>query len=311
MKKKSDNLSSGTTTPMSYKSSLKGSTGRSKTTKKSSSGTTKASAKSKSSSAKSKKAAVVPRSQKPANVSLSPVTALKSGNKPKHSNRNIGVKAKGRYIKTLYELTRGKEGEAEREALKGGLRQIQNLANKRIEKLVALEKETGVTAPALHKLRQTGFAHGVSLKGYGTDSDQYREQYKAFLDFLKDSTSTREGVTRNIIEIEQAIRDAGWRPEGEEGPIERDKEGHVIWDRLHPTLSADQYEKFKALAEKFYDEHSKYKFYLMLDTKSQDSLQSQIGQEIIALLDQGDLDTVLQMAEQRLQQIYRENASKF
>ena len=301
MKKKSDNLSSGTKTSVTKKSTS--SVKKTSTQKSSPSGSGGANRSSKRSSktAGTKKAAV-PRSRKPANVSLSPVTALKSGNKPKHSNRNIGVKAKGRYVKTLYELTRGKEGEAEREALKGGLRQIQNLANKRIEKLVALEKETGVTAPALHELRQTGFAHGVSLKGYGTDSDQYREQYKAFLDFLKDKTSTREGVTRNMLDIQKELIEAGWKPNGEDVPS----------DTLQVHMTAEQYEKFKALATEFYDEQNKYRFYLQSDANhNQDNLRETINKEIVALLDEGDLDTVLQMAKNRMEEIYRENVSKF
>lgn len=207
-------------------------------------------------------------------------------------------------VKTLYAVTKGKEGAEEHAALKAGLKQIQNLTNKRINKLLKLEEETGVTSPALKKLRETGYAKGVSVKGYGTDTDTLRDQYKAMLEFLKDKTSTREGVTRNMIEIEQELRDAGWRPKGEKEPVVRDDEGHVIWDRLNPTLSADQYDKFKALAEKFYDEQSKYKFYLLAGNHDQDEMKDMINKEIIDLMDKGDLDTVLQMAEDRLNRLF-------
>lgn len=301
--KRSDNLSKKTTVTVTQKKS-------STPSKKSSAGSRKTSKKKSSGSGSGRKKNSVPRSSKPAGLSLSPVTALKSGKKPSHSNRNIGVKASGKMVKTLYAITEGKEGEAEHAALKQGLKQIQNLANKRINKLLKLEEETGATSPALKKLRETGYAKGVSVKGYGTDTDTLRDQYKAMLEFLKDKTSTREGVTRNMIEIEQDLRDAGWRPEGEEGPVKRDKEGHVIWDRLNPTLSADQYEKFKALAEKFYDEQSKYKFYLQAGNHDQDEMRARINKEIVDIMDQGDLDTVLQMAKDRLQVIYREAAAK-
>lgn len=301
--KKSSNLSKKTTVAVTQKKSSaqskKSSTGSGKTSKSKSSG-----------KRSSTKKSSVPRSSKSAGLKLSPVTALKSTKKPSHSNRNIGIQAAGKMIKTLYGLTEGKEGAEEHAALKAGLKQIQNLTNKRINKLVQLEAETGLTSPALKKLRETGYAQGVSVKRFGTDTDTLREQYKAMLDFLKDKTSTKEGVTRNMIEIEQDLRDAGWRPEGEEGPVVHDEEGHVIWDRLNPNLSADQYEKFKALANVFYDEQAKYKFYLMLGTHDQETIQNQIGQEIVELMDKGDLDTVLFMAEQRLNEIYQANAKK-
>ena len=195
-------------------------------------------------------------------------------------------------VKTLYAVTEGKEGAEEHAALKAGLKQIQNLANKRINKLVKLEEETGVTSPALKKLRETGYAKGVSVKGYGTDTDTLRDQYKAMLEFLKDKTSTREGVTRNMLEIEKELKEAGWRPGGKDT------------DDLTVHLTAEQYEKFKRLSEYFYSEQNKYKFYMNSGSHDQEELRDAINKEITRLMDQGDLDTVMMMAEERMDEIY-------
>ena len=285
--KRSDNLSKKTTVTISKKSTA-ASSKRSWTGSKTGTGSKKKSSGKRSSTKKSS----VPRSSKPAGLSLSPVTALKSSKKPSHSNRNIGVKASGKMVKTLYAVTEGKEGAEEHAALKAGLKQIQNLANKRINKLVKLEEETGVTSPALKKLRETGYAKGVSVKGYGTDTDTLRDQYKAMLEFLKDKTSTREGVIRNMLDIEKELKEAGWRPGGKDT------------DDLTVHLTAEQYDKFKRLSEYFYSEQNKYKFYMNSGSHDQEELRDAINKEITRLMDQGDLDTVMMMAEERMDEIY-------
>lgn len=289
--KRSDNLSKKTTVSTSSSTRSSSSTKSAAPSKRKSSG----SGSGKGSVSKKK---TVPRSSKPAGLSLSPVTALKSGKKPSHSNRNIGVKASGKMVKTLYALTEGKEGAEEHAALKAGLKQIQNLVNKRINKLVQLEAETGVTSPALKKLRETGYAKGVSVKGYGTDTDTLRDHYKAMLEFLKDKTSTREGVTRNMLEIEKELKEAGWRPVGKDT------------DNLTVHLTAEQYEKFKRLSEYFYSEQNKYKFYMNSDNHDQEELRDAINKEITRLMDQGDLDTVMMMAEERMEEIYMQGVKE-
>ena len=281
--KRSDNLSKKTTVSVTQKKSSapskRSSAGSGRTSKRKSSGSGSGTKKS---------------SKKTPELKLSYVTSLRSGKKPSHSNRNIGIKAKGKMVKTMYALTEGKEGTEELAAIKAGLRQIQNLTNKRIDKLVKLEKETGVTSPALKKLRETGYGKGVSVRGYGTDTDTLRDEYKAMLEFLKDKTSTREGTVRNMLEIEKDLRDAGWKPEGKE----------VADGDLTVHLTAEQYEKFKKLSEFFYSEQNKYKFYMQSGSHDQDELRDAINNEIIRLMDQGDLDTVMDMAEDRMEEIY-------
>lgn len=275
--KRSDNLSKKTTVSV--------------TQKKSSTPSKKSPARSGKPSGKKKSG-----SKKTPELKLSYVTSLRPTKKPHHSNRNIGIKAQGHYIKTLYGVTEGKTGEKEYEALKHGLKQMQNLVNKRIDKLLKLEKETGMTSPALQDLRETGYGKGVSLRGYGTDTDSLRDQYKAMIEFLKDKTSTREGVIRNMLDIEADLRKVGWRPEGE-------KEG-ADYDNLTVHLSGDEYEKFKALAKKFYDEQTKWQFYQITGTHDQDALREAANKEIMELLDKGDLKTVLDMADDRMNEMY-------
>jgi hypothetical protein len=193
------------------------------------------------------------------------------------------VVARGTFVKNLYEITKGKEGAGRLKAINDEMRRIQNLVNKRIAKLEKLEKETGFQSPALKKLRESGYGHGATSAWKEEHLQEAEENYKAVLDFLKDKTSTVSGTKKNIKEIEEELHDAGW-----------------TGDHLTP----DQYDMFKALAEKFYSESSKYKWYIINGNRDQDQMREAINQEIIALLGASDLDAALKMADQRLDELY-------
>lgn len=192
----------------------------------------------------------------------------------------LKIKARGHYIKSLYDLTRGKEGEAEYQALKKGIKQVQNLVNKRIKKLKAFESETGITSPALQQLRETGRGAGISAKG---DIDTMRETYKAAYDFVKQDTSTIPGIKENVDEILSDLHKVGYRGK---------------------KLTNYQYNKFKNLAKKFYSETSKYALYRASGGRvSQAELRAHMNKEIAKLLNKGGLNTVLTMAEKRINEI--------
>ena len=190
----------------------------------------------------------------------------------------LKVKAKGTKIKTLYGLTAGKEGDAELQALKAGTRQVQNLVNKRIKKLKQYEKETGITSPALAAMREKGFGDGVHLKGY--DVQDLREQYKAATDFVRSDTSTIPGIKSDAQGILEDLQAVGYRGK---------------------KLSKAQYRKFKELSKKFYSERSKSALYRASGGRvSQAELREHMNRQVKQLLNKGSLNTVLEMAEQRI-----------
>lgn len=191
--------------------------------------------------------------------------------------------ARGKYVKNLYEVTKGKEGAERVAAINAESKRIQNLVNKRIAKLTKLEAETGYTSPALRKLRESGYGHGATSKWGSGFVQEAEENYKAVLDFLKDKTSTVSGTKKNIREIEKELHDNGWTGE---------------------HMTPDQYDMFKALAEKFYSESSKNKWYVINKNKDQNQMREAINQEIIALLEASDLDAALKMAGDRLDELY-------
>ena len=199
------------------------------------------------------------------------------------STHHIGVVTKGKYIKNLYEVTKGKEGSARLKAINNESRRIQNLVNKRIAKLKKLEAETGITSPALRQLRESGYDLGATSSWKEEHLQQAEENYKAVLDFLKDKTSTVSGTKKNIRELEKDLHDNGWTGE---------------------HMTPDQYDMFKALAEKFYSESSKNKWYVINKNKDQNQMREAINQEIIALLEASDLDAALKMADDRLDELY-------
>lgn len=199
------------------------------------------------------------------------------------STHHIGVKAKGKYVKNLYEVTKGKEGAARLKAINDESRRIQNLVNKRIAKLKKFEEETGITSPALRQLRESGYGLGATSSWKEEHLQQAEENYKAVLDFLKDKTSTITGLKENIKDLEKELHDNGWTGE---------------------HMTPDQYDMFKALAEKFYSESSKNKWYVINKNKDQNQMREAINQEIIALLEASDLDAALKMADMRLDELY-------
>lgn len=204
--------------------------------------------------------------------------------KRKGSTHHIGVVARGKYVKTLYEVTKGKEGAARVKAINDESRRIQNLVNKRIAKLKKFEEETGYTSPALKNLRESGYGLGATSSWKEEHLQQAEENYKAVLDFLKDKTSTITGLKENIQELSDELRKNGWESEENLTPI--------------------QYDMFKALAEKFYEEQPKYKWYIIAGNKDQSQLQAHVNEEIIKLLGMDDIDAALKMADARLDEMY-------
>lgn len=203
--------------------------------------------------------------------------------KRKGSTHHIGVKARSEYVKTLYEVTKGKEGAKRVKAINDESRRIQNLVNKRIDKLEKLEAETGITSPALRQLRESGYGLGATSSWKEEHLQQAEENYKAVLDFLKDKTSTVSGTKKNIKAIEKELQDAGWSGE---------------------HMTPEQYGMFKALSEKFYSESSKYKWYLINGSRDQGEMRDRINEEIVKLLGADDLDAALKMADDRLDELY-------
>ncbi len=229
-------------------------------------------------SRKSKKTAA---SKKPSSTPSQQTATTKP--KRKGSTHHIGVVARSKYVKTLYEVTKGKEGAKRVKAINDESRRIQNLVNKRIAKLKKFEEETGYTSPALRKLRESGYELGATSSWHEEYLQQAEENYKAVLDFLKDPTSTISGTKKNVKEILKDLQKSGYS--GDE-------------------ISPDQYDTFKALAEKFYSESSKNKFYSLNRNKDQRQMRARINEEIIKLLGVGDLDAALKMADDRLHEIY-------
>lgn len=202
------------------------------------------------------------------------------------STHHIGVEARGKYVKNLYEVTKGKEGAERLQAINNESRRIQNLVNKRIAKLTKLEAETGITSPALRQLRESGYGLGATSAWKVEHLQQAEENYKAMLDFLKDKTSTVSGTKKNIKAIEQELKDAGWSGD---------------------HMSPQQYDMFKALSEKFYSESSKYKWYLINGNRDQGEMRDRINEEIVNLLGANDLDAALKMADDRLEELYMQS----
>lgn len=271
--KRSDNLSKKTTVKISQKNTSVSGSGSKKTAQSSTPKKTRSASASKT--AASKKPSSTPS---PETVTTKP--------KRKGSTHHIGVVAREKYVKTLYEVTKGKEGAARLKAINNESRRIQNLVNKRISKLQKLEAETGITSPALRQLRESGYELGATSSWKEEHLQQAEENYKAVLDFLKDKTSTVSGTKKNIKAIEQELQEAGWSGE---------------------HLSPEQYDMFKALSEKFYSESPKYKWYQINGSRDQGEMRERINEEIISLLGAGDLDAALKMADDRLEEIYLES----
>lgn len=248
------------------------------TVKKSSGKQKKPSTSTRTASKKSKKTTA---SKKPSSTP-SPKTATTKQSR-RGSTHHIGVVARGKYVKNLYEVTKGKEGAKRLKAINDESRRIQNLVNKRIEKLEKLEAETGITSPALRQLRESGYGHGATSAWKEEHLQQAEENYKAIMDFLKDKTSTVSGTKKNIKAIEQELQEAGWSGD---------------------HLSPEQYDMFKALSEKFYSESSKYKWYMINGNRDQGEMRDRINKEIVNLLGAGDLDAALKMADDRLEDLY-------
>lgn len=212
--------------------------------------------------------------------------------KRKHSKHNIGIEARGKMIKTLYDLTAKAAGPKEEyQALKGGLNQIRKITNQRIETLVRMEQTTGYTSPALRELRESGFGGGISTRGYGETGEGLqglREQYKALTTFLRRETSTATGLRERKARIEEDLYNAGFR-----GP----RGGHL-------RLSKEQLTRYDDLAAKFYSETAKNIYYRASGGKvDQETLRARANAEIAKIMLEGDLDNALDNAQARLLEI--------
>lgn len=210
----------------------------------------------------------------------------------KHSKHNIGVKAGGKLIKTLYDLTAGAAGPVdEYNKLRGGLNQIRKLANQRIDTLVRMEAKTGYTSPALRALREAGYGGGISIRGAdktGAGLQSLREQYKAMTNFIRHAQSTEKGVREHRQNVEQGLYNAGYR-----GP----RGGHL-------KLSAEQLKLYDQLAEKFFKEESKNVYYRAnAGGMDRETLIDTVNKEISKILSSGDLDSALEMADARIKEI--------
>lgn len=199
---------------------------------------------------------------------------------------SIGLKAKGKPIKTYYTLSKGKTDEQERVALVKGIKQIQNMTNKRVRELQAYETETGYTPKALQDLRESGYGAGISTKG---DIDLLREQYRAGIHFLQEQSSTIRGVRRAVKELNESLNES------------LDLHGK---DKI--KLSLDEYDRFQKLAERFYSERAKQWYYKAnAGTRERSTLQEVANREIMKLLQMKDIDSALSLADKRITEIYR------
>lgn len=204
----------------------------------------------------------------------------------KQSRHNIGIVARGTKVKTYYDLIAhdGRVTEEEEiKRLKKGIKQIQNIVHKRIKRLTAYEQKTSITSPALKELRGTGFGLGVSTRG---DVEMLRESYKAGVRFLSNETSTIKGQEEHKKRISDALREAGWKKE----------------------ITNQQYERYKALAKKFYSEQAKMVYYLTTRMgMSREKLRKTANKEIMKLMRRKKsmgLDELMDLAEQRIDQMY-------
>lgn len=205
----------------------------------------------------------------------------------KHSRHNIGLEARGKKVKTYYDLIahHGRVSETEEvERLKKGIRQIQNIVQKRIKRLEAYEKKTGIKSGALEALRETGFGKGVSTRG---DIDTLRESYQAGVQFLKSKQSTIKGIEESKKSIEASLREVGWKS----------KKG----------LTGIQYERYQTLAKKFYSEEAKMIYYMRaMGTMDRETLRKTANEEIKKLLRIGNIDEALNRADKRLEKMYED-----
>ena len=241
----------------------------------------------------------------------------------KPNQRNVGIWAGGRKIKTYYELTKGTYGEEEKARLKAGIKHIQNLTNKRIRKLVKFEKETGYTSPALAYLREKGLEGGISVRG---SLDDLRKQYKNVLDFLRKDTSTIGGTKAHIKSMSDLLKKEGWKPKkqtgGEEtkspfpdeegqyitevdlssGTLEQEQEEQEVFEDRE--LTPEEYDKMKELEKYFFKETSKNAIYKASNgSVPREKLRKIVNQEVVKLLSKGNLDSVLKRAKDRIDQI--------
>lgn len=224
----------------------------------------------------------------------------------KPNARNIGIWAGGSKIKTYYELTKGTYGEEERKRLQKGIKQIQNLTNKRIKKLLKFEKETGYTSPALKKLRETGLEGGLSVRG---SLDQLRKQYKNALNFLRDATSTIPGAKEHVKKLSDLLQKQGWVPyqENENGQQKIYTPDEI--ENAKRDLNSEEYEIVKELQEMFFKEMNKNIIYKASGgTVERETLRQIINEEISNLLSNGDIESVVERARERLD-IIDENGS--
>lgn len=199
------------------------------------------------------------------------------------SKLDYSIWAKGRKVKTYYGLTKdATTNEEEAAALRRGISDISNLVYKRVKRLEEFEQETGITSPALQKFRETGYSKDYTKRG---DLDKLREKYKAMTSFISNESSKVKGTKEGVKKIEEALREIGWEPE----------EG---------TMTGDEYTKFKALEKVFYSEQYKTAYYNASGGYlTQEELRQVANAEIARLLNAGDLETVLEMAKDRLDEI--------
>lgn len=182
------------------------------------------------------------------------------------SKYSIGISARGKKIKTYFETIKGKNLKEQEQSLKAALRQVQNIVYKRVNRLTAYEQKTGITSPALARLREAVPAEGVNLRG--KDLDQLRQQYKALTYFLQDKTSTVKGLQAEVKGIVEDLKAAGYEMEGS-------------------TITGDEYQKFKALADKFYSESAKMLYYRQSGYMTQAELQETANSLISRVMEQG------------------------
>lgn len=202
------------------------------------------------------------------------------------SKYSIGVKSRGKMVKTYYEVIKGKNQSEQFTALRSGLNQIQNIVYKRIKRLESFESETGITSPALKRLRAAGFGEGVRLqqpKGSREDETDYlRRQYKALTAFLQEGSSKVKGIKEDISRIISDLKEVGYEPED-------------------GSITGDEYEKFKALADKFYSEQAKAQYYRQSGYMTQAELQETANSLIASIMAEGgSLEQMLAAADNLL-----------